>query len=363
MSSFEELEQIREQALANLTAASTTRALEDWEARFLGRKGEITQRARQVGQMSKEDRPAYGQRVNEIKQLLLRAYETRLEEIRQAEVAQQLASETIDVTLPGRPVVPGHLHLTTQALRQLYAIFAKMGFEVYEAPDVELEAYNFDLLNIPEYHPARDMWDTFWVKDSLLGPKSPSTGGAASEAKLSNRRLLRTHTSPGQIRAMRERYPDPIRVILPGKCYRYEQITVRSEHQFYQLEGLAIGRGITMTDLIGTMTQFARLYYGPDEEVRVRGSYFPFTEPSVELDAACVLCHGEGCAVCKYTGWLELAGAGMVHPVVLENGGYDPETWSGFAFGFGVERPAMLRYSVEDIRLFYGNDLRFLRQF
>jgi phenylalanyl-tRNA synthetase alpha chain len=347
MSSFEELEQILTQALADLASASTTRELEAWEARLLGRKGEITQRARLVGQMPKEDRPAYGQRVNQIKQGLTQAYEARLDEIRHAEVAERLASETIDVTLPGRPVVPGHLHLTTQALRQLYDIFAKMGFEVYEAPDVELEAYNFDLLNIPEYHPARDMWDTFWVKG-----EDPNA-----------RRLLRTHTSPGQIRAMRERYPEPIRVVLPGKCYRYEQITVRSEHQFYQLEGLAVGKGITMTDLIGTLTQFGRLFYGPDQAIRVRSSYFPFTEPSVELDAACIFCQGAGCPVCKYTGWLELAGAGMVHPVVLANGGYDPDVWSGFAFGPGVERPAMLRYGVEDIRLFYGNDLRFLRQF
>jgi phenylalanyl-tRNA synthetase alpha chain len=223
-----------------------------------------------------------------------------------------------------------------------------MGFEVYEAPDVELEAYNFDLLNIPEYHPARDMWDTFWVKQ---------------DAEIKDRRLLRTHTSPGQIRAMLERCPEPIRVILPGKCYRYEQITVRSEHQFYQLEGLAVGRGITLTDLIGTMEQFARLYYGPDRQIRVRSSYFPFTEPSVEVDTNCILCGGKGCGVCKYSGWLEIAGAGMVHPVVLENGGYDPEEWSGFAFGLGVERPSMMKYSVKDIRYYYGNDLRFLQQF
>lgn len=349
MGSFDELEQIREQALVDLTGASTTAALEAWEDRYLGRKGEITLRARTVGQLPQENRPAFGQRVNEIKRLLVQAYEARAEEISHAELETRLATEAIDVTLPGRPVTPGHLHLTTQALRELYAIFGKMGFEVYEAPDVELEAYNFDLLNIPEYHPARDMWDTFWVKETGEGP--------------SDRRLLRTHTSPGQIRAMRERCPEPIRVILPGKCYRYEQITVRAEHQFYQLEGLAVGRGITMTDLIGTIAQFARMFYGPDRTVRVRGSYFPFTEPSVEVDTECILCGGKGCPVCKYTGWLEVAGAGMVHPVVLDNGGYDPETWSGFAFGFGVERPSMMKYNVQDIRWFYGNDLRFLRRF
>lgn len=349
MSTFAELERVHEAALADLKEVVATQALEAWEDRYLGRKGQITLQARQVGQMAKEDRPAFGRRVNEIKQLLEQAYASRLEDLRHVELAQQLEAETIDVTLPGRPVTRGHLHLTTQTLRDLYDIYAKMGFEVYEAPDVELEAYNFDLLNIPEYHPARDMWDTFWVEDG--------------DHVRGNRRLLRTHTSPGQIRAMRERCPEPIRVILPGKCYRYEQITVRSEHQFYQIEGLAVGRGITMTDLIGTMSEFAHLYYGGGRRVRVRSSYFPFTEPSVELDAACALCGGKGCAVCKYTGWLELAGAGMVHPVVLENGGYDPDVWSGFAFGAGVERPAMLKAGVEDIRLFYGNDLRFLRQF
>lgn len=349
MSSFEELERLREKAMTDLAAASTTDTLEAWEDDYLGRKGQMTQQARSVGQMSKEDRPAFGRRVNEIKQELQAAYEARMEAIRHEELSQQLAEEAIDVTLPGRPVVPGHLHLTTQALRELYDVFAIMGFEVYQAPDVELEAYNFDLLNIPEYHPARDMWDTFWV-----------AGGDPDEG---DRRLLRTHTSPGQIRAMRERYPEPIRVILPGKCYRYEQITVRSEHQFYQLEGLAVGPTITMTDLIGTIQQFARLYYGANRTVRVRSSYFPFTEPSIEADVDCRFCEGEGCAICKYTGWLEIAGAGMVHPVVLENGGYDPAEWSGFAFGFGVERPAMQKYGVEDIRYFYGNDLRFLRQF
>ena len=217
-----------------------------------------------------------------------------------------------------------------------------MGFQVYESPDVETDEMNFELLNMPAYHPARDMWDTFWISDDVL---------------------LRTHTSPGQIRAMREQHPEPIRVILPGKCYRYEQITARAEHQFYQVEGLAVGHDIRMTDLIGTLTEFARRFYGADRRIRIRGSYFPFTEPSIEADMDCIMCQGEGCRVCKYSGWLEICGAGMVHPVVLKNGGYDPEEWSGFAFGLGVERPAMLKYDIDDIRLFYENDLRFLRQF
>jgi phenylalanyl-tRNA synthetase alpha chain len=188
------------------------------------------------------------------------------------------------------------------------------------------------------------MWDTFWVESD-------------------DDVVLRTHTSPGQIRSMREYYPEPVRVILPGKCYRYEQITARAEHQFYQVEGLAVGRKITMTDLIGTLTEFAHQLYGAERRIRIRGSYFPFTEPSIEADMDCILCGGKGCRVCKYSGWLEICGAGMVHPVVLRNGGYDPDEWSGFAFGMGVERPAMLKYGINDIRNFYANDLRFLGQF
>jgi len=349
MSLFDDLEGVYAEAAGALEAAADAAGLEAWYAAYLSRKGAVTLQTRVVGQLPKEERPAFGQRVNEIKEVLEAAYAARAGQIKQAELTRALEAGAVDVTLPGRPVTEGHLHLTTQSLRQIYAIFARMGFEVYEAPDVELEAYNFDLLNIPAYHPARDMWDTFWVQTP------------PPEARL----LLRTHTSPGQIRAMRERSAnqEPIRVILPGKCYRYEQITARSEHQFYQVEGLAVGRGITLTDLIGTMHQFADLFYGAGRKIRVRSSYFPFTEPSIEVDTNCILCGGKGCGVCKYTGWLEIAGAGMVHPVVLENGGYDPAEWSGFAFGMGVERPSMMKYDVSDIRLYYGNDLRFLRQF
>lgn len=348
MNLFEELEQAYQTAQTALEEAKDTGALEAWYADTLGRKGAITLQVRAVGQLPTEDRPAFGKRVNEIKLALEAAYTAQAQIVKHAELTRDLESGAIDVTLPGRPVTPGHLHLTTQSLRQIYSIFGRMGFEVYEAPDVELESYNFDLINIPEYHPARDMWDTFWVQQVRNNP---------------TRLLLRTHTSPGQMRAMRERYPEPIRVILPGKCYRYEQITARSEHQFYQVEGLAVGKNITMTDLIGTLTQFTNMFYGPGHKMRVRSSYFPFTEPSIEVDMDCIFCGGKGCRVCKYTGWLEIAGAGMVHPVVLKNGGYDPDEWSGFAFGPGVERPAMLKYNVNDIRYFYGNDLRFLRQF
>jgi phenylalanyl-tRNA synthetase alpha chain len=327
-----------------LDSIADSEALRAWNQQYLGKKGALTPFLRGMGKLPAEQRPKAGRAVNEVKQKLTAAFDTKQESLKEAELAASLAADAIDVTLPGRPVSAGKLHITTLCLRQYYDIFAQMGFQVYEAPDVETDEYNFGLLNIPAYHPARDMWDTFWVE---------------SEHDV----VLRTHTSPGQIRSMREYYPEPIRVVLPGKCYRYEQITARSEHQFYQLEGLAVGRNITMTDLIGTLTEFAYQMYGQDRKIRIRGSYFPFTEPSIEADMDCILCKGKGCRVCKYTGWLEVCGAGMVHPVVLRNGGYDPDEWSGFAFGMGVERPAMLKYMIDDIRNFYANDLRFLGQF
>jgi phenylalanyl-tRNA synthetase alpha chain len=341
---LEQLRQLEAEALSALESVGDGDDLRAWNQRYLGKKGALTPFLRGMRQLPPAERPQVGQAVNEIKQALTAAFEAREAALKEAELAASLAVDAIDVTLPGRPATPGRLHLTTQTLRQIYEIFARMGFQVYESPDVETDELNFGLLNIPPYHPARDMWDTFWVE---------------SEHDV----VLRTHTSPGQIRAMREYCPEPIRVILPGKCYRYEQITARSEHQFFQVEGLAVGRHIAMTDLIGTMTEFARQYYGPQRQVRIRGSYFPFTEPSIEVDIDCILCGGKGCRVCKYSGWLEIAGAGMVHPVVLKNGGYDPDEWSGFAFGPGVERPAMLKHAIHDIRLFYGDDLRFLRQF
>jgi phenylalanyl-tRNA synthetase alpha chain len=340
---YDGLAQLQAEALAALADADGPAALDAWRVRYLSRKGgALSEAMKQLGTLPREQRPAYGEAANRVKDALESAFTARQEALNAEALQRELASGAIDVTLPGRPPTLGHLHIITQTLRQIYAIFAEMGFQVYEAPDVEWDEYNFGLLNIPPYHPARDMWDTFWVNDQML---------------------LRTHTSPGQIRAMREYYPEPIRVILPGKCYRYEQITVRSEHQFYQVEGLAVGKNITLTDLVGTLHEFAKKMYGVGGQLRVRGSYFPFTEPSIEADMHCILCHGKGCAVCKYTGWLEIAGAGMVHPQVLRNGGYDPEIYSGFAFGMGVERPALLKYGIPDIRYFYGNDLRFLEQF
>jgi phenylalanyl-tRNA synthetase alpha chain len=249
----------------------------------------------------------------------------------------------VDVSLPGRPSQPGRLHPATRTLREIYRVCAEMGFQVYRSRDVETDDYNFALLNMPPHHPARDMWDTFYT----------NTPGV----------ILRTHTSPGQVHAMRQYHPEPIRVILPGMCYRYEQITARSEIMFNQVEGLAVGTTITMADLKGTIVDFANRMFGEGRQVRFRASHFPFTEPSAEVDIGCILCGGKGCRVCKHTGWVEIMGCGMVHPVVLENGGYDPGVYSGFAFGMGPERIAMLKYGINDIRYFWGNDLRFLEQF
>jgi phenylalanyl-tRNA synthetase alpha chain len=349
---YEDLAGLQAEALAALAEAREAGALDEWRIRYLSRKGgALSEAMKRLGTLPREERPAYGQAANEVKERLEAAFTERQEALKTTEMQAELSAGAVDVTLPGRKPELGHLHVVTQTLRQIVDIFGEMGFQVYEAPDIETDDYNFGLLNMPPYHPARDMWDSFWVSQDNRGEE---TG---------DRLVMRTHTSPGQIRAMRERYPEPIRVILPGKTYRYEQVSARSETQFTQVEGLAVGKGIRLTDLIGTLQAFASKMYAPGRRMRVRGSYFPFTEPSIEADMDCMLCGGKGCAVCKYTGWLEVAGAGMVHPVVLRNGGYDPEIYSGFAFGFGVERPSMVKYGIRDMRLFYGNDLRFLEQF
>jgi phenylalanyl-tRNA synthetase alpha chain len=340
---LDKLNQLHDDARAELEAINTKPDLDDWYARTIGRKGAVTLLLRRVGELPKEERPAFGRRANEVKQALEAAYEARADQVKAAELERSLRQGAIDVTMPGRPLRPGRLHPSTQTLREIYAIFAEMGFQVYRSPDVESDELNFQLLNMPPHHPARDMWDTYYTTQEAI--------------------VLRTHTSPGQIRAMREFCPEPIRVILPGMCYRYEQVTARSEIQFYQVEGLAVGYRITLTDLKGTMADFTRRLFGGERRMRFRSSHFPFTEPSVEVDMDCILCKGNGCSVCKYTGWLEIAGAGMVHPVVLRNGGYDPNMHTGFAFGMGPERITMLKYGITDIRHFWANDLRFLEQF
>ncbi|WP_376790554.1 phenylalanine--tRNA ligase subunit alpha [Thermoflexus sp.] len=343
MITSEELERLQEEALRALEALDTEEALRAWYAGYLGRRSRLMETFAMLGTLPKDQRPIIGRKANEVKEALEAAYAARLEAIRQAALRRELEAPPLDVTLPGRPVRAGRLHPATQTLREIVAIFAEMGFQVFTSRDVETDEYNFQLLNIPPHHPARDMWSTFYTDREGV--------------------ILRTHTSPGQIHAMRAFCPEPVRVILPGMCYRYEQITARSEIMFHQVEGLAIGERVTMTDLKGTLADFARRMFGTDRRIRFRPSYFPFTEPSVEVDIDCILCEGLGCRVCKFTGWLEIAGAGMVHPVVLENGGYDPRRFTGFAFGMGPQRITMLKHRIDDIRYFWANDLRFLEQF
>ena len=343
---LDRLNQLEHDALDSLTQVNSAEDLAAWQAGIFGTKrskGELDQVLSVLGTLGREERPAFGRRANEVKQALLAALEARQAVVKAQELERQLQKGVLDVTLPGTPVHRGRLHPSTQALRRIVRIFAQMGFEVYRSPEVETDENNFELLNMPPEHPARDMWDTFYT----------TTPGV----------LLRTHTSPGQIRVMRERYPKPIRVVLPGMVYRYEQVTARSEMQFNQVEGLAVGRNITLADLKGTMTEFARQMYGSQQRIRFRCSYFPFTEPSVEVDVYWGLETERDRMITKGTGWLEIAGAGMVHPKVLRNGGYDPAQWTGFAFGMGVERTAMRLYGINDIRYFWSNDLRFLEQF
>jgi phenylalanyl-tRNA synthetase alpha chain len=297
----------------------------------------------QIGKIPKEQRAAYGQEANRVKVALESAYEAALAKAKEKALQASLSANPLDVTLPGRIRPRGRLHPATQILREIYAIFADLGFQVYRTREVESDENNFELLNMPPHHPARDMWDTFFT----------TTPGV----------VLRTHTSPGQIHVMREMCPRPVRVILPGMCYRYEAITTRSEIQFYQVEGLVIGDGVTMADLKGTIHAFARRMFGPDRQIRIRSSYFPFTEPSIEVDIDWPKDDPNRDRLTKGTGWLEIMGAGMVHPTVLRNGGYDPDKVTGFAFGMGPQRMLMLKHAIDDIRLFWQNDLRFLRQF
>jgi phenylalanyl-tRNA synthetase alpha chain len=316
--------------------------LDAWHTAFLGRNGALTQHMRAIGQLSAELRPAAGQAANDVKRELEATYQAREREIRTQALQARFEAERIDVTLPGRPLHTGGLHPVTLTLRRIVEIFRDMGFQVTEGPEVELDWYNFEALNIPPDHPARDMWDTFYVKP-------PSV-------------LLRTHTSPNQARVM-ERSQPPIRIIVPGRCYRYEAQDASHEWMFYQVEGLAVDRGLTMADLKGVLVTFAQRMFWPEVQCRFRCDYFPFVEPGVEMSVQCPICRAKGCRVCKQSGWLEMLGAGMVHPRVLRNVGYDPDAVTGFAFGLGPERITMVKHAIDDIRLLYGNDLRFLQQF
>lgn len=342
-----ELASLEQEAAIALESVGDLAALAEWKSKYTGKSGALTRISRSLGTLPVEQRPEFGRRVNELREHLETAYATAESRLKLAAQAAELAAERIDVTMPGRVPALGYVHLTNQVLGQVQEIFGEMGFLVTESPEVEFDEYNFSLLNFADDHPARDMQDTFYLD---LPDGAPSV-------------LLRTHTSPGQIRVMRERAPEPLRILLPGKVYRNEQVTVRSEMMFHQFEFLAIGRHITMGDLKGTLAYFAERMYGPGTKVRLRPSFFPFTEPSAEMDVSCFLCGGTGCRVCKYAGWLEIGGCGMVHPNVLRNGGYDPEEFSGFAGGFGPERIAMLKYGIDDIRGFYSGDTRFVEQF
>jgi phenylalanyl-tRNA synthetase alpha chain len=351
---LDQLNEIEQTALESLKSVHDQAALEAWRVANVGRSSPLMQVFAGLGKLSKEERPAVGAAANRVKVALESALAERAEAVKNAALAKSLEEEQLDVTLPGRTVHLGRLHPSTQQLRRVLDILAEMGFQVYTSPEVETDEMNFQLLNFPPHHPAREMQDTFFVEAGDRGD---------------NPIMLRTQTSPGQIRAMREYAamnpdnPPPIRIALPGMCFRYEQITARSEIQFNQVEGLVVGENITFADLKGTLIDFARRMFGQNVRTRFRASYFPFTEPSAEMDVECFLCGGKGCPVCKNSGWLEILGSGMVHPIVLQNGGYDPQRYSGYAWGMGPERQLMLRYGINDIRYFWGNDLRFLEQF
>lgn len=338
-----ELANLEHTALAELGVIATEEELHAWYQKYLGKQGLVTLALKRIGEIPPEQKRAYGQEANRVKEALTQAHEKAVAQQKERALTASLNADAIDVTLPGRTSHRGRLHIATQTLHEIYRIFADLGFQIYRSREVEDDLTNFELLNMPPHHPARDMWDTFHT----------TTPGV----------LLRTHTSPGQIHVMREQCPRPIRVILPGMCYRYEAITMRSEIMFHQVEGLAIGTQVTMADLKGTIGAFAQRLFGSERKIRIRSSYFPFTEPSIEVDMDCIVCAGKGCSLCKRTGWLEIMGAGMVHPVVLRNGGYEPKKFTGFAFGMGPQRIAMLKYAIEDIRQFWANDLRFLSQF
>ena len=345
---MERLEELKTEAAQELEAISNLKELEPWQVRYLGRKSALTQLLRGLAALPLEERKAVGAAANQVKAALEAGWKRKEAALKEIELAGLLGAKPTDVTLPGRPVSLGRLHPTTQTLRQICGIFAGMGFQVVEGPEVEWDYYNFEALNIPQGHPARDMWATFWIDVETEGGERPM--------------LLRTHTSPMQIRIMEKTRP-PVRVVVPGKVYRYEATDVTHEAMFYQIEGLAVDKTITMADLKGVLLEFARHLFGQERRVRFRCDYFPFVEPGMEMAIDCLVCQGAGCRLCGHTGWIEILGAGMVHPEVLRRVDYDPEIYTGFAFGMGIERIPMLRYGIDDIRLFYSNDLRFLRQF
>lgn len=339
----EKLEHIRQEALAALSEAKAAADVESLRVKYLGKKGELTALLKQMGRLSPEERPVIGQVANEVREALASAVEARRQAVAEALLNQRLESESLDVTIPGRRSPLGHRHPMSIALDELKEIFTGMGFQIAEGPEIELAEYNFTKLNTDEGHPAREWGDTFYLKeDSSL--------------------LLRTQTSPMQVRTMERQHP-PIRIIAPGRVYRKDEVDATHSPMFHQVEGLVVDRSVTMADLKGTLNTFVEALYGQGTKTRFRPHHFPFTEPSCEVDVLCHACGGAGCRVCKGEGWIELLGAGMVHPKVLQGVGIDTGVYSGFAFGIGVERMAMRRFSITDLRLIFENDMRFLSQF
>ena len=338
----QQLKQLEQEALAKIEAASNVKELNDVRVAYLGKKGPITDLLKGMGKLSAEERPKMGALVNTVRENLTEVLTAKMAALEEAAIQQQLEKESIDVTLPGARVAIGNRHPLTRVIEEIEDLFIGMGYEIVEGPEVEKDYYNFEAMNLPKGHPARDMQDSFYISEEIL---------------------LRTHTSPVQARTMEAKKGEPIRVICPGKVFRRDTDDATHSHQFMQIEGLVIGENIRMSDLKGTLDALAKKMFGAEREIRLRPSFFPFTEPSVEVDVSCHKCGGKGCNVCKQTGWIEILGAGMVHPNVLEMAGYDSTKLSGFAFGIGAERIAMLKYGVDDIRHFYTNDVRFLSQF
>ncbi len=344
----QKLNQLKTEALAALQEVNSSEILDVWRVKYLGKKSDILSVLKGLGALPAEERKVVGALANQLKKEFEALHKEKELSFASTSRVRGSSEEIFDITLPGKPINRGSIHPITQVLYELEQIFASMGFEVIEGPEVEWDWYNFEALNIPKEHPARDSMQTFWVDTP------PSEQGWEM--------LLRTHTSPMQIRVMEKQKP-PLRIVIPGRVFRYEATDATHLHMFHQIEGLAIDKGITMADLKGSLYEFSRRFFGPDRRVRFRCDFFPFVEPGVEMAVECVVCGGNGCRLCGNSGWIEILGAGMVHPKVLEAGGIDPDEYSGFAFGMGIERIPLLRYGIDDIRLFYGNDLRFLRQF
>ncbi|MEO8251562.1 MAG: phenylalanine--tRNA ligase subunit alpha [Chloroflexota bacterium] len=346
------LQQLQTDAPAELAAAADVQAVEALRASLLGRSGRLTGLMRRLGEVDPAERPAVGKLANSVREAIEGAIRTRLEAVKQGASDERLAAEALDMTAPGRPWRVGHLHPTMTVERDLREIFHAFGFEVFEGPEIETDAMNFEALNIPPDHPSRDLWDTLYVAEPGSDPPQPATDGT----------ILRTHTSPVQIRAMLALTP-PIRVITPGRCFRYEAVDASHGFEFFQVEGLVVDRDTSLADLKGMLEEFARALYGEGTRTRFRPGYYPFTEPSVAFDVSCLVCGGSGCAACGRSGWMTILGAGMVHPTVLRAGGIDPNEFQGYAFGMGLDRITLLRHGIPDLRLLMSADLRFLEQF